>query len=287
MSNKDTSFTNIPRSMDCNGKLLDFESPRIMGILNLTPDSFYDGGKYSENDLSIKQCERMIDEGAHIIDLGAFSSRPGADFISIEEEKQRLLPVLEMLSKKFPQLIFSVDTFRSEIAKQAYNHGADIINDISGGTLDENMFKTMAELQIPYILMHMKGNPQTMQNEAIEENVVEIVKSFFKNRVQELNDLGVKDIILDPGYGFGKTLKSNYELLKYQNELRIDNLPVLSGISRKSMICKVLNINPKEALNGTNTLNVFALQNGANILRVHDVLEASQSIKLFEYYKSI
>ena len=273
--------------MDCNGKTLDFESPRIMGILNITPDSFYDGGKYSEKDLMIKQCERMIYEGAHIIDLGAFSSRPGADFISVEEEKQRLMPVLEILSRKFPETIFSVDTFRSEIAKQAHNYGADIINDISGGNMDDNMFKTMSEIKIPYILMHMKGNPQTMQKEAIEENVVEIVKSFFKTKVKELNDLGVYNIILDPGYGFGKSLKSNYELLKCQEELRIENLPVVAGLSRKSMIYKLLNNKPENALTGTITLNILALQNGANILRVHDVKEAMQSIKLLEYYKSI
>lgn len=273
--------------MDCNGKLLDFESPRIMGILNLTPDSFYDGGKYSEKRHSIKQCELMIKEGAHIIDLGAFSSRPGADFISIEEEKQRLLPVLEILIREFPETIFSVDTFRSEIAIQAYNSGADIINDISGGNMDDNMFKTMAELKIPYILMHMKGNPQTMQKEAIEENVVEIVKSFFKTKVRELNSLGVNNLILDPGYGFGKSLKSNYELLKGQEDLRIDNLPVITGLSRKSMIYNILNNKPKDALAGTITLNLLALQNGANILRVHDVKEAADSIKLFEYYNTI
>lgn len=258
-----------------------------MGILNLTPDSFYDGGKYSEEGHRISQCERMISEGANIIDLGAFSSRPGADFITREEEKQRLLPTLEMLAKRFPETIFSVDTFRSHIAEQAYNCGADIINDISGGNMDDAMFKTMAHIKIPYVLMHMNGTPQTMQKIAIEDNVFEIVKSFFKTKVEELNALGVKDIILDPGYGFGKSLKSNYELLKLQEELRIDNLPVLSGLSRKSMVNKVLNISSKEALNGTITLNVIALQNGANILRVHDVKAAAQSIKLLEYYNNI
>jgi len=273
--------------MDCNGKLLDFESPRIMGILNLTPDSFYDGGKYSGNDLSIKQCERMIDEGAHIIDLGAFSSRPGADFITVEVEKQRLLPVLELLTAKFPETIFSVDTFRSEIAKQAYNYGADIINDISGGNMDDNMFNTMSEIKIPYILMHMKGNPQNMQKDAIEDNVVEIVKSFFEMKVKELNELGIYNIILDPGYGFGKSLKSNYELLKCQEELLMERLPLLAGLSRKSMIYKLLNNKPEEALTGTIALNILALQNGANILRVHDVKEAVQAVKLLEYYKGI
>ncbi|PLX13715.1 MAG: dihydropteroate synthase [Marinilabiliales bacterium] len=258
-----------------------------MGILNFTTDSFYDGGKYSEHDIRIAQCEKMISEGAHIIDVGAFSSRPGADFISTEEEKSRLLPDLESLSKRFPQTIFSVDTFRSEVAEAAYNHGADIINDISGGTLDNNMFLKVSQLDIPYILMHMHGNPQTMQMAPIKNNVVEKISSFFMDSFEKLSGLGVKDIILDPGYGFGKSLESNYELLKKQEDVRINNLPILTGLSRKSMIYKILNNSPEEALSGTITLNTIALQNGANILRVHDVKEAVQCIKLFEFYDNI
>jgi dihydropteroate synthase len=286
LSNKDTSFTNIPKAIDCNGKILDFEHARVMGILNITPDSFYDGGKHDSLGQHIEHCEKMLEEGADIIDIGAFSSRPGAATISFEEEKKRLLPVLENLVKLFPEVIFSIDTFRSRIAMICHDMGAGIINDISGGKMDDQMFETIAKLDIPYILMHMKGKPDNMQILPIDENAADKVGRFFKEKVNDLDVLGFNKIILDPGYGFGKTLESNYELLRNQNKIRIGEFPLLAGISRKSMIYKLLNINPEQALNGTITLNTLAILNGANILRVHDVKEAVEIVKLMQVYNA-
>ncbi len=285
MSNKDTSFTNIPKAIECNGKILDFEHPRVMGILNLTPDSFYDGGKYDSLGQSMRHCELMIEQAADIIDIGAFSSRPGAKLISLEEEKHRLSPVLQQIAKEFPDVIISIDTFRSEIARMSHDMGAGIINDISGGQMDETMFAAIAELNIPYILMHMKGEPDIMQNAPIVQNVVEEVRAFFVEQTSKFKKPGFEKLILDPGYGFGKNLESNYELLRCQKDLRIGNLPLLSGLSRKSMICKVLDVKAEQALSGTVALNMLALQGGANILRVHDVKEAVETVKLFEAYK--
>lgn len=256
-----------------------------MGILNLSPDSFYDGGKFNNKDRWIILTELMLEEGAHIIDVGAFSSRPGAKLISKEEEEDRLLPVLNLLTKKFPNTIFSVDTYRSEIVKLCYGKGAGLINDISGGNMDPLMFETAAKLKIPYVLMHMHGSPQNMQQNPIKENITSRVKLFFEKKLKELNELGLEEVILDPGYGFGKSLDCNYKLLKDQSKLRINNLPIMAGLSRKSMINKVLDTKPNEALNGTTALNILALQNGANILRVHDVKEAVQTIKLFKIYE--
>lgn len=285
MSNKDTSFSNGTVVFNCNGKLLDFEEPRVMGILNLSPDSFYDGGKFNNEDKWIILTEHMLEEGAHIIDVGAFSSRPGAELISKEEEEDRLLPVVKLLTKKFPNTIFSIDTYRSEIAKLCFENGAGLINDISGGNMDPLMFETVAELKIPYVLMHMQGNPQNMQKNPINKNITFKVKLFFERKLKELNNLGLEEVILDPGFGFGKSLDCNYNLLNNQSKLRINNLPILAGLSRKSMINKVINTTPNEALNGTTALNILALQNGANLLRVHDVKEAIQTIKLFRFYK--
>ncbi len=284
MGNKDTSFQKT-MGIQIGKNILDFSSPRIMGVLNLTPDSFYDGGRYFNDELWFSQTLKMISEGADIIDLGAFSSRPGAEMISNQEEMDRLLRPLELLKREFPEAIFSIDTFRSDVAKACVEAGAHIINDISGGNMDENMFHTVAKLKVPYILMHMHGTPQDMQMNPISENIVEKVHTFFKNKVKKIRRLGIENIILDPGFGFGKTVECNYSLLAGMAETRIDDLPLLAGVSRKSMINKVLQTKPEEALNGTTVVNTIALMNGADILRVHDVKEARQAIELMEYYK--
>lgn len=271
--------------LNCNGKLIDFEIQKVMGILNLSPDSFYDGGKYSNEDKYMVQTERMINDGASIIDIGSFSSRPGAKLISMQEEADRLLPALEFLTGHFNNTIFSVDTYRSEIAKQCFKSGAGIINDISGGNFDNGMLRTVAELDIPYILMHMQGLPEDMQQYPITTNAINNIKTFFEKKVAELNDMGFHKVILDPGYGFGKSLECNFNILKNQNALRVNKLPILAGLSRKSMINNVLGTKPNDALNGTTVVNLLALQNGADILRVHDVKEAVEAIKLFRFYE--
>lgn len=283
MSDKDTAFAKKTRSVNCRGRLLDFDKPKVMGVLNLTPDSFYDGGKYHQEKERAKQVEKMIKEGAHIIDIGAVSTRPGANVISEEEELDRLIWPLERLVKQFPEVIFSVDTYRSNVARECIEGGASIINDISGGNFDPKMFQTIAQLKVPYILMHIHGTPENMQSEPLDKNVIELISAFFHEKVNELIKLGAEDIILDPGFGFGKTLKCNYHILNSLNILRVENLPVLGGISRKSMINKVLNSKPSEALNGTTVLNTLALINGANILRVHDVKQAIEAIQIVEF----
>jgi dihydropteroate synthase len=285
MSDKDTSFAKNTRSVNCRGRLLHFDKPKVMGVLNLTPDSFYDGGKYHEEMERAKQVEKMIKDGADIIDIGAVSTRPGASLISEEEELDRLIWPLERLVKQFPGVIFSVDTFRSKVAKECVEGGASLINDISGGNFDKEMFQTIAQLKVPYILMHIHGTPENMQSEPLGENVIELISTFFRQKVDELNKLGAEDIILDPGFGFGKTLRCNYHILNNLNVLRINNLPVLGGISRKSMINKVLNSKPSEALNGTTVINTLALLKGANILRVHDVKEAVEAIEIVTFSK--
>lgn len=285
MGNKDTSFNTKASPLNCNGKLIDFEIPKVMGILNLTPDSFYDGGKYKNADAYRVQTELMLEQGASIVDIGAFSSRPGAEMISMQEEADRLLPVLEDLIRRFPETIFSIDTYRSEIAKQCFETGAGIINDISGGSFDSEMFATIAKLNIPYILMHMQGSPENMQKMPISDDASLKVKLFFEEKVEALNKLGFEKLILDPGYGFGKSLECNFQILKNQNQLRVNNLPILAGLSRKSMINKVLDTKPEDALNGTTALNMLALLNGANILRVHDVKQAVETIQLFLFYE--
>jgi len=267
--------------INCNGNLLDFNEPKVMGILNITPDSFYDGGAYSNIEKIEKRIEQMISEGASIIDIGAYSSRPDAKQITEKEELKRLLPCLELVSKKFTNIIFSVDTFRSEIAKIAVNDfGVSIINDISAGSLDKKMFETIADLSVPYIMMHMKGNPQNMQQNPVYDDLISEIFNYFSEKIEILKKLSVKDIVIDPGFGFGKTIEHNYKLLSELENFAIFELPILVGISRKSMIYKYLGINQKQALNGTTVLNTIALQKGANILRVHDVKEAIETIKL-------
>ena len=270
-----------------NNKIINFSTPKIMGILNLTPDSFYDGGKHIDNDSLLKKTEDMILTGADIIDIGAVSTRPGADDVTINEELKRIIEPIKLLSYAFPKTIFSVDTYRAKVAEESIKAGAHIINDISGGTMDPQMFETIAMLKVPYILMHIQGTPKTMQKHPITENIIDIVKSFFQNAVTKLNKLGVEDIILDPGFGFGKSLYCNYTLLKNIEKVRINNLPILAGISRKSMINKILNIKPKEALNGTTALNTIALLNGANILRVHDAKEAKEVVDIVKFISAV
>ncbi len=255
-----------------------------MGILNVTPDSFYDSGKFSSTTHLLNHVEQMISAGAAIIDVGGQSTRPKAETISVEEEIKRVVPVIELIHKKFPDTIISIDTFRSEVARQAVTVGASIVNDISGGSIDEKMFASVGALNVPYILMHMQGTPETMQQNPVYENVVKEVNEFFLNKIQFLREAGVKDIILDVGFGFGKNVEHNFSLLKHLSEFKIFDLPILAGISRKSMINRVLKTTPDEALNGTTVLNSIALMNGATILRVHDVTEARQAIELFNQY---
>jgi len=285
MSDKDTSFAKKTRLINCRGKQLNFEKPKVMGVLNLTPDSFYDGGKYHQEKIRARHVEKMLKEGAYVIDLGAVSTRPGSAAISEEEELERIIWPLERLVKLFPEAIFSIDTYRSKVARECVDGGASMINDISGGNFDPDMFKTIAELKVPYILMHIHGTPENMQDSPLNENILDLVLDFFRSKVDELNALGVEDIILDPGFGFGKTLKCNYHLLNNLDKLRTRNLPILGGVSRKSMINKVLNSKPSEALNGTTVLNTLALLNGANLLRVHDVKEAVETIQIVEFSK--
>lgn len=249
-----------------------------MGILNLTPDSFYDGGELNTIDAAITKCAKMLNDGAAIIDIGAYSSRPGAEDISEEEELKRLLPYLKELVSNFPDAVFSVDTFRANVAEKAIENGTAIINDISGG--NDEMFQTIRELGVPYILMHIKGTPQTMQQNLQQGKILNEVMYYFSERLNKLHRLGVNDIILDPGFGFGKTLEQNYELLREFEHFGIFDKPVLAGVSRKSMINKVLGTKPENALNGTAVLNTILLEKGVSILRVHDVKESVEAIKL-------
>lgn len=269
-------------TLNCGGQLVSLLEPIIMGILNVTPDSFFDGGRYDSDQKIVSQTEKMLLEGAKIIDVGAMSSRPGAEMLSQEEEAARLLPVVKSVVKEFPKAIISVDTFRAETARQCVAAGAKMINDISGGELDEKMFETVAKLQnIPYVLMHMKGTPQTMQSKPEYENVSLEILDYFIAKTTTLVDHGVKDVILDPGFGFGKTIDHNYELLQKMHVFKMLDWPILAGLSRKSMIYKFLDISAEDALNGTSVLNMVALEQGAKILRVHDVAPAQETIKLF------
>ncbi len=272
-------------TINCKGNLIDLSTPKIMGILNCTPDSFYDGGKYKNETEILLQVEKMMNEGATFIDIGAYSSRPGADFVTEEEELQRLLPIIDLVLQHFPETLLSVDTFRSKVAQKAIGNGAAIVNDISAGMLDENMLETVAKLQVPYIMMHMKGNPQTMQSLTDYTDIVKEMTFYFSERINKARSFGLNDIIIDPGFGFAKTLEQNYEVLQKLDYFNILELPILVGVSRKSMIYKLLENSPQEALNGTSVLNTIALQKGAKILRVHDVKEAVESVRLVEKLK--
>lgn len=274
-------------TINCNGKLIDLTTPKVMGILNCTPDSFYDGGKYKSESQFLSQVEKMLSDGTNFVDIGAYSSKPNAEFVSEEEELNRLLPVLELVLKSFPETIISVDTFRSKIAKKAIENGAAIINDISAGNLDENMLETVAKLQVPYIMMHMKGTPQTMQTLTQYDNICKEMLFYFSERVGKARRLGINDIIIDPGFGFAKTLEQNFEVMQKLELFQMLELPLLVGISRKSMIYKTLETTAENSLNGTIFLNAISLQKGANILRVHDVKEAVESVKLFNKINQI
>ena len=271
----------IPYSINVSGKLIDLAEPQVMGILNVTPDSFYSESRKQTEEEIRHRVSQIIDEGGQMIDIGAYSSRPGADDVTAEEEMRRLAKGMKIVREISPDIPVSVDTFRADVAKMAIEElGADIINDISGGELDKNMFATVAKLGVPYILMHMKGTPQTMQNAPHYDDITKEVLLYFSEKIQCLRDLGQKDIILDPGYGFAKTLEHNYELLNNQEALCIFELPLLVGISRKSMIYRLLGNTQQDALNGTTVLNTIALQKGANILRVHDVKECTEVVKI-------
>lgn len=269
-------------TLNCNDKLIDISSPKVMGILNITPDSFFDGGKYKNESDILQQVEKMLLEGATFVDVGAYSSRPGAIHISEEEELQRIVPIIELLVKHFPEIIISVDTFRSNVAKNSVEAGAAMINDISGGKMDSGMFKTVAELQVPYIIMHMLGTPQSMQKNPTYEDVTKELISFFAAQISKLHQLKVNDIVIDVGFGFGKTIEHNYQLLKDLALFKNLDAPILVGISRKSMLYKPLEITPQLALNATTSANTIALLNGATILRVHEVKEAMEAIKIVE-----
>lgn len=275
------------QTLNCKGRLLSLEQPVIMGILNITPDSFFDGGKYNQESSILAQTEKMLQEGASIIDIGGMSSRPGAEIISVEEELQRVIPVINKIHRNFPEAIISIDTIQSRVAIESITAGAHIVNDISAGKIDSQMYTAVAKLGVPYILMHMQGKPNNMQDAPKYEDVLQQVLDFLIEEVGKLRILGVKDIILDPGFGFGKTVAHNYELLKKLSVLKIIGLPILAGISRKSMICKVLKVNPDKALNGTTALNMIALQQGASILRVHDVKEAKETIRLWQQIEQV
>ena len=269
-------------TINCKGNLVDLSTPKVMGILNVTPDSFYDGGKYDSDKELLQQTEKMLHEGATFIDVGAYSSRPRAEHISEDQELKRLIPTIELLVNTFPDIIISADTFRSTIARKSIASGASIINDISGGTLDTKMFKTIGELQVPYILMHMVGTPQDMQQNPTYEDVILSVAYYFSEKITALRKEKVNDVIIDVGFGFGKTTEHNYTLLKNLSYFKSIGVPILTGMSRKSMLYKPLNSSANEALNATTVANTMALMNGTNILRVHDVKEAMEAVKIYE-----
>ena len=267
-------------TINCKGNLIDLTLPKVMGILNITPNSFFDGGKYADDNSVLQQVEKMLVDGATFIDIGAYSSKPNAEFVSENEEVRRLLPVIDLILKHFPETLISIDTFRATVAKKAIENGACIINDISAGSLDENMMQTVAKLQVPYIMMHMKGNPQTMQSLSQYENIVKEMLFYFSEKIAQARSLGINDLIIDPGFGFAKTLEQNFEVMNKLDLFQILELPLLVGISRKSMIYKTLETSAEFALNGTTVLNTIALQKGVKILRVHDVKEAVECVKL-------
>jgi dihydropteroate synthase len=282
---EDTIFQ-VKKFLRCRGKLLDLSTSAIMGILNITPDSFYDGGIYTNKTEYLKQAEKMLTEGAEIIDLGGQSSRPGAKMITEEKEWERVGPALQEMVKNFPEAVVSIDTFYPGVAHRAIQEGASIINDISGGDLFPAMYDVVLKNQVPYIIMHMKGTPESMQQNPTYQEVTSEILSYLVSKVTILRKLGLNDIIIDPGFGFGKSTEDNFQILKNLSLFKILNCPILAGISRKSMIAKTLNVKPEDALNGTTSLNTIALLNGASILRVHDVAEAIQVRNLVKAYKN-
>lgn len=284
MTAKNTVFY-TKRFLNCGGKILDLSTPRVMGILNLTPDSFFDGGSTPTLDAAVKKSEEMLNAGANIIDVGGMSTRPGANVVSVEEELDRVVSVIEAICSRFPEAIVSIDTVRGRVAEEAVGAGAAIVNDISAGSMDDALIPAVARLKVPYVLMHMQGTPQTMQQQPTYENVATEVMDFFIEQLHRLYALGLNDVILDPGFGFGKTGEHNYRLLKASHQFAMLNQPLLVGVSRKSMVCKVIKKNPEAALNGTTALHSIALLKGASILRVHDVAEAVEVVKLMGAYQ--
>lgn len=267
-------------TINCKGKLIDLTTPKVMGILNITPDSFYDGGRYRDDASILNKVELMLCKGASFIDVGAYSSRPGANHVSEAEELNRIIPIVKLLVKQFPEINLSIDTFRSQVAKECINSGAAMINDISAGKLDKNMMPTIGKLKVPYIMMHLKGTPQNMQKQTEYNDLVKDLIYYFSERIAEANANKIIDTIIDPGFGFSKTLKQNYELLSKLELLKLIEKPILVGVSRKSMIYKLLETSPENALNGTTSLNTIALLKGAKILRVHDVKEAIECVNI-------
>ncbi|MBL7739992.1 MAG: dihydropteroate synthase [Chitinophagaceae bacterium] len=267
-------------TLNCKGRMLTVDKPLVMGIINATPDSFYTESRYTDTDAILKQAEKMLGDGADILDIGGQSTRPGSERVSAEEELKRVISGIEAVHRQFPEAVISVDTFYSVVAKEAVEAGASVINDISAGSLDELMIPVVASLHVPYILMHMKGTPQTMQQSPQYENVTKEVLDYFIFKTEELRKSGIRDIIIDPGFGFGKSIEHNFELLRHLSVFKMLETPLLLGVSRKSTIWKTLGITAEEALNGTTVLHTIGLMNGANILRVHDVKEARETVKL-------
>ncbi|WP_034044204.1 dihydropteroate synthase [Wocania ichthyoenteri] len=267
-------------TINCKGQLIDLSSPKVMGILNITPDSFYDGGSYKNDKDILNKVEKMLNEGATFIDVGAYSSRPNANHVSETDELKRILPIVNLILKEFPKALLSIDTFRSEVVKRCIETGASMINDISAGKLDDTMLQTIADLKVPYIMMHMRGTPQNMQEQTHYDDLIKDIIFYFSERIAAAQQLGIIDMIIDPGFGFAKTLEQNFEVLNYLELFKMLDKPILAGVSRKSMIYKTLKTSASNALNGTTALNTVALQKGASILRVHDVKEAMECIKL-------
>lgn len=268
-------------TINCKGQLIDLTTPKVMGILNVTPNSFYDGGMYKSSSEMLTKVGKMLSEGATFIDVGAYSSKPSAEYVSEEEELQRIIPIINLILEYYPEALLSVDTFRSEVAKVCIENGAAIINDISAGNLDDKMLETIAKYDVPYIMMHMRGTPETMQKMTSYEDIVKEILFYFSEKVAKARSFGINDLIIDPGFGFAKTLDQNYEVLQKMELFEILELPLLAGFSRKSMIYKTLKSSAEEALNGTTVLNTVALTKGAKILRVHDVKEAMECVALF------
>jgi dihydropteroate synthase len=268
-------------TLNCKGQLIDLSTPKVMGVLNVTPNSFFDGGKYKNESEILSQVEKMLADGATFIDIGAYSSKPNAEYVSEAEELQRIVPVVNLILDNYPETLISIDTFRSEVAKVCIENGAAIINDISAGNLDNKMLETVAKYNVPYIMMHMRGTPETMQKMTNYDNILKEILFYFSEKVAQARSFGINDLIIDPGFGFAKTLEQNFEVLQKMELFQILELPLLAGVSRKSMIYKTLNSTAEEALNGTTVLNTIALTKGAKILRVHDVKEAVECVTLF------
>jgi dihydropteroate synthase len=282
---KDKAFSH-KKTLLLKGNLMDLSHPKVMGILNATPDSFYDGGHNADMDKALATVNQMLEDGANIIDVGGYSTKPNASDVSTEDERKRVIPLINNLIQKFPDIVISIDTFRAEIAREAVEAGASIVNDVSGGNLDDQMFETVSKLQVPYILMHMRGTPASMQNLNHYQHLLKDVVFELNEKLKKLRSLQIKDVIIDPGFGFAKSLNQNYEMLNNLSYFHVLECPLLVGLSRKSMIYKLLGIKAKDALNGTTALNMVALLNGANILRVHDVKEAVEAVKLFNKLKN-